>query len=119
MTHKLRVAILGLTVILGSSLVWVQHSAAQAQQEEIGTKRKVKSRVMPAYPDLAHHMNVSGKVRIQVVIKADGHIKSTHVLGGHPLLAQAAVDALKEWRFEPAASETTEVIEFEFKAPQD
>ncbi len=119
MTHKLWTATLGLTVILGGSLVWVQRSAAQAQQEEMGPKRKVKYRVTPAYPDLAHHMNVSGKVRIQVVIKADGRIKSTHVLGGHPLLAQSAIDALKEWRFEPASTDTTEIIEFEFKAPQD
>jgi TonB family protein len=119
MTHKLWTATLGLTVILGGSLVWVQHSAAQAQQEEMGSKRKVKSRVVPSYPDLAHHMNVSGKVRIEVVIKADGRVKSTHVLGGHPLLAQSATDALKEWRFEPAPSDTTEIIEFVFKAPQD
>jgi outer membrane biosynthesis protein TonB len=41
-------------------------------------------------------------------------VKSTKVVGGHPLLVNAAVDAVKKWRFEPAADETTGVVEFKF-----
>lgn len=85
------------------------HAAAQ------DTKRKVKSRVTPDYPALAKQMNVSGKVKIEVLISADGHVKSTKVLGGSPLLVQSALTALKDWKFEPAPKETTEVVEFEFK----
>jgi len=51
-----------------------------------------------------------------VVIAADGHVKSSRVLGGHPVLAQCCVDALSQWKFEPDPAETTQVIEFEFKA---
>jgi TonB family protein len=78
------------------------------------SKRKVKTKTAPAYPELAKRMNVSGKVKIEVVITPDGHVKSTRVVGGHPLLVQACQDAVKEWKFMPAAEETTQVVEFEF-----
>lgn len=80
------------------------------------TKRKVKSKTAPAYPELARRMNVSGKVKIEVVITPDGHVKSTRVVGGHPLLVQACQDAVKEWKFMPAPEESTQVVEFEFHA---
>jgi protein TonB len=79
-------------------------------------KRKVKTKVAPAYPELAKRMNVAGKVKIEVVITPDGRVKSTRVIGGHPLLVQACQDAVKEWKFVPAAEETTQVVEFEFTA---
>jgi TonB family protein len=78
------------------------------------SKRKVKAKTLPVYPELAKRMNVSGKVKIEVVITPDGHVKSTRVVGGHPLLVQACQDAVKEWKFVPAAEETTQIVEFEF-----
>jgi TonB family protein len=78
------------------------------------SKRKVKTKTAPLYPELARRMNVFGKVKIEVVITPDGHVKSTRVVGGHPLLVQACQDAVKEWKFVPAPEETTQVVEFEF-----
>jgi TonB family protein len=78
------------------------------------SRRKVKSKVAPAYSDLARRMGVSGKVKIEVVIAPDGKVKSSKVLGGHPLLVQNCQDAAKEWRFLAGPEETTQVIEFEF-----
>lgn len=77
-------------------------------------KRKVKSKTAPAYPELAKRMNVNGKVKIEVIITPDGKVRSTRVIGGHPLLVQACQDAVKEWKFFPASEETTQVIEFDF-----
>ena len=77
-------------------------------------KRKVKSKTAPAYPELARRMNVTGKVKIEVVITPDGRVKSTRVIGGHPLLVQSCQDAVKEWKFMPAPEETTQVVEFDF-----
>ena len=77
-------------------------------------KRKVKSKTAPAYPELARRMSVSGKVKIEVIITPDGHVRSTRVLGGHPLLVQACQDSLKEWKFFPAAEETTQIVECDF-----
>ena len=79
-------------------------------------KRKVKSKLAPAYPELAKRMNVAGKVKIEVIITPDGHVKSTRALGGHPLLVQACIDAVKEWKFVAAPEETTQTVEFEFSA---
>jgi TonB family protein len=76
-------------------------------------KRKVKTRIAPIYPDLAKRMSVTGKVKIEVVIAADGHVKSTRVVGGHPLLVQACQDAVKEWKFTPG-EEATQIVEFNF-----
>jgi TonB family protein len=78
------------------------------------TKRKVKSKTAPTYPDLARRMNVSGKVKIEVVVAPDGHVKATRVVGGHPLLVQTCQDALKEWKFVPSSEETIQIVEFEF-----
>jgi TonB family protein len=61
-------------------------------------------------------MNVTGKVKIEVVITPEGRVKSTRVVGGHPLLVQACQDAVKEWKFVSAPEETTQVVEFEFHA---
>jgi len=77
-------------------------------------KRKVKSRVTPVYPELARRMSVTGKVKIEVIIAPDGHVKSTRAVGGHPLLVQACQDAVKEWKFLPAPEESTQVVEFDF-----
>lgn len=87
-----------------------------AQQVSVDeSKRKIKSKNLPAYPDLARRMNVVGKVKIEIIITPDGKVRSTRVIGGHPLLVQACQDAVKEWKFFPAADETTQVIECDFK----
>jgi TonB family protein len=81
-------------------------------QDEI--TRKVKTKVAPTYPELARRMSISGVVKVQVVVAANGTVKTTKVVGGHPLLVTAAVDAVKKWRFEAASEETTGVVEFKF-----
>ena len=77
-------------------------------------KRKVRLKVAPAYPELARRMNISGKVKLEVVITPEGHVRSSRVIGGHPLLVKAAQDAVKEWKFVPGTQETTQVVEFDF-----
>jgi protein TonB len=90
---------------------------ASAQEVDEGA-RKVKSKVQPIYPELARRMNVSGSVKVQVVVAPNGAIKSTKVIGGHPLLVEPAVDALKRWKFEPGSDETTTTVEFKFNNNQ-
>ncbi len=67
------------------------------------------------YPELAHKMNISGTVKIEVTVAPNGSVKEAHVVGGHPVLATAALDAAKKWRFEPAAGESTGIIDFKFE----
>lgn len=77
------------------------------------TARKVKSRVSPQYPELARRMNVSGSVRLEVTVAANGQVKTVKPLGGHPLLIDAAETAVKQWRYEPGP-EGTEIVEIRF-----
>lgn len=106
--YFLRAAAMGtLLCVLGS------YGFGQSASTDEG-KRKVKSKVAPAYPELAKRMNVTGKVKIEVVITPDGRVKSTRVIGGHPLLVQACQDAVKEWKFAAGTEETTQIVEFEF-----
>lgn len=101
------------TLSLGIA-VFAMSPAVAVGQEEI--TRKVKIRVQPLYPELAKKMSISGTVKLQVVVAPNGTVKSTKVLGGHPLLANAASDAMKKWRFEAGPQETTGLVEFKFAA---
>ena len=103
-------------VAIGMALSSVLATQASPQSGSEEGKRKVKTKVAPAYPELAKRMNVAGKVKIEVIITPDGRVKSTRALGGHPLLVQSCVDAVKEWKFVAAPEETTQVVEFEFSA---
>lgn len=101
--------------VSAAAVLSVSVGLAQTSTTDEG-KRKVKTRVSPTYPELARRMSVAGKVKIEVVITPDGHVRSTRVVGGHPLLVQACQDAVKEWKFGAAAEETTQVVEFEFRS---
>jgi len=95
--------------ILAAAMV----SAQQSTVEE--GKRKTKFRVNPQYSDLARRMNLAGKVRLEIVIAPDGHVKSWRAVGGHPLLVQSCVEVIKDWKYEPAPEESSQIIEFEFR----
>ena len=76
--------------------------------------RKVKTRVAPAYPELARKMGIAGVVKLQLIVAPSGIVKETKVIGGHPILVTAAVDAVKKWKFESANQESTGLVEFRF-----
>jgi TonB family protein len=100
-------------LIVGAAVVSFAASLASGQQAEEG-KRKTKTKVNPVYPDLARRMSISGKVKIEVIIAPDGRVKSARAVGGHPVLVQPCLEAVKDWRFEAAPEETTQLIEFTF-----
>jgi TonB family protein len=102
----------------GAAMLLGAPGRAQTGSTDEG-KRKVKSKVTPVYPELAKRMNVSGKVKIEVIIAPDGHVRSTRAIGGHPLLVQACQDAVKEWKFVASPEETTQVVEFNFTGIND
>lgn len=103
---------LALALLFGGSIVSTTKVSAQDSTSE--SKRKIKSKVLPEYPSIARQLNLVGKVKLETAVAADGHVTGTKVLGGNPVLAIAAQDAVKKWRFEPAPKDTTEVIEVDF-----
>ncbi|MFZ0771705.1 MAG: energy transducer TonB [Candidatus Sulfotelmatobacter sp.] len=90
----------------------------RAQNSDNEIVRRAKTKVQPAYPELARKMNITGTVKVQVVVAPNGTVKEAKVVGGHPVLATAALEAAKKWRFEPAAVESTGVVDFKFDPHQ-
>lgn len=59
------------------------------------------NRVIPPYPPLARAAGIQGRVSFSAIIGRDGAIMNLQVLSGHPLLRQAAFDAVRQWRYKP------------------
>jgi len=57
--------------------------------------------VKPEYPTLARQARIQGQVQIDAVLDEQGNVVEMHVVSGPPLLYQAALDALKKWKYEP------------------
>jgi len=79
--------------------------------------RKVVARSAPTYPDLAKKMHLSGKVKIEATVNAAGSVVSAKMVGGNPVFESAAVDAVKQWKFESAPATTKTVVVLEFAEP--
>ena len=107
-----------------TSLLWAVMAVtmgmgvAGGQEPQSEVLRRARSKVQPVYPELARKMNLTGTVKVEVVVSPNGSVKEAKVVGGHPVLANAALDAVRKWRFEPAASESSGVVDFKFEPHQ-
>jgi TonB family protein len=88
--------------------------AAQAQEKDQENARPIVSRTNPAYPVLARRLNLQGVVRLRVTVTPEGSAQSSEVLGGNPVLAAAAQDAVSHWKWVPGPRETKEIVELKF-----
>lgn len=78
----------------------------QREQAEIRVggavlEAKMIKRVIPVYPALAKQARISGTVRLQGVISREGRVVNLQVLAGHPLLVSAALEAVRQWVYQP------------------
>ena len=90
-------------------------SLGQEKQDQPDNKtRKMVTKVVPVYPGLAQRMSIAGAVKIEGIIAPNGTAKSAEILGGHPVLAQVAIDAFRKSKWEPASHDTKEVVIFNF-----
>jgi protein TonB len=88
---------------------------AQNAPVQSAPERKVISRFAPSYPELAKRMHIQGTVKVEAIVRPNGTVKSTRVLGGSPVLVDAASDAVKKWKFQTSQNETTEVVQLAFE----
>jgi len=58
-------------------------------------------RVEPVYPAMARNVRIQGTVLLSAVIGKDGTVQNLQVVSGHPMLAHAALDAVRQWRYRP------------------
>lgn len=79
----------------------VTTNAAERVQMSSDTTAIVSHSVRPDYPLLARQMKVQGSVILQALISREGAIQDLHVLSGPPILASAAQEAVRQWRFKP------------------
>jgi len=105
------VIFLAVMVVIASSTL----AGAQSATDATNSDRKVASRVSPVYPELAKKMHIHGVVKVEVIVRPNGSVKSTRVLGGNPVLVDAAQDAVGRWKFETAQGETTQVVQVSFE----
>ena len=80
------------TRIAPSTVVWLAPDQAE---------RRLRNRVEPVYPADALAAHRSGEVALEVLVAEDGSVASIRTLSGDPLLAAAAADAVRQWRYEP------------------
>jgi TonB family protein len=81
--------------------------AGERVQMSAEARQQLEGRaVRPEYPLLARQMKVQGEVPLMATISTDGHVQGLQVLGGPAILADAAQDAVKQWRFKNQPVET-------------
>jgi len=65
------------------------------------TAASIINQTRPVYPPLARQARIQGNVVLHAIIDKDGKVAQLEVISGHPLLVQAALDAVKQWRYKP------------------
>jgi protein TonB len=82
------------------------------EQPKVATPQRVRvssgvseglliNKVAPTYPQLAKQARIQGTVILEAIIGKDGSIQNLHLIQGHPMLAPAAMDAVKRWHYKP------------------
>jgi TonB family protein len=77
-------------------------------------ERAVKSRVAPVYPELAKRMRISGTVKLELTVDAEGKVTAVKTLSGNHALSPAAEDAVSKWKFVAASAPSTVDVEVSF-----
>ncbi len=78
------------------------------------SERRLLSRVEPAYPEELLKRSIGGIVRLKVTIAANGNVENAELLGGNPVLGDAAIAAVTKWRYSPGASRTVTEVSVPF-----
>jgi TonB family protein len=99
-------------IVLGLSF------ACFAQQDQSTGMRKVVTRVVPEYPQLARSLKLGGVVKVEAVVAPNGTVKAVAIRGGPPILTNAAVDAVRKWTWIHVPYETKEPVEVTFSPNQ-
>jgi TonB family protein len=81
---------------------------------EAGGTRRVRVSVKPEYPEIARKMSIRGVVQLWVKVTGEGTVKEVGVVGGNPVLAEAAMTAVKKWRYEATGKDSMEPVKFTF-----
>lgn len=73
--------------------------------------------VQPEYPETLRKLKITGTVRLQVIISPEGTVESVTLLGGNPILGEAAIKAVKQWIYNPGHRRTAIEVTINFSLP--
>lgn len=90
-----------LVFILVAGLLWAQEPAPSESSIPDSTRLEPIKTPKPHYPDEARDRGLQGRVVIRLYVDEEGKVESTDIVSGDPVLAKAAADAFKKWRFRP------------------
>jgi len=68
----------------------------------ISEKPKITFKVLPVYPEIARRVGISGRVFVEILINTKGAVEEAKIVQGHPMLNDAALEAVRKWQFSPA-----------------
>jgi len=102
MRRRTIVACLSLFLLGAALLVAQEANLVRVTQED--AKKMIVSKVDPAYPPVAKQMHLAGRVTVDIYIDEEGKVEKAQPLNGHAILTEAAVTAVKKWKFTPYTS---------------
>ena len=102
-----------LVCLFSAHFLLVTRLTAQSTEKSTST-RKIVSKVSPVYPEDLKKHDIGGTVRLAVVISPRGTVERVSPIGGNPILVDAAILAVKKWKYEPADSSTTTEVQISF-----
>jgi TonB family protein len=97
------------------AIAWLLAAALASGAAE---ERAVKTRVPPVYPEIAKRMRITGIVKLDATVDADGKVIDVKTISGFHVLSVAAEEAVRKWRFAPADAQSTESVEIRFERDQ-
>jgi len=81
-------------------------------------ERAIKSKVSPVYPEIAKRMKITGAVKLEAIVDADGKVAEVKILSGNSMLSLAAEEAVRKWKFAPGPAESKVDVDLNFALPQ-
>ena len=105
-------------VVVGLLTMGLAAATPSVAGPEPETSRTATRKMAPRYPEATRQARLEGTVTLSLAVTLEGRVKSVDAIGGHLLFVEAASDAAKQWRFEPAAKESSETPVFAFELLQ-
>ena len=78
------------------------------------TPRKLLHKIDPVYPQDLKRRSIGGTVKLDLKISANGNVEKIAIVGGNPILADSAAQAVKKWQYAPAGASSTMLLNVEF-----
>lgn len=117
-------AVGGVWMILISSAPSQDSSQSRIPIPADGSATLLLRKVAPIYPPLARQARIQGTVILSIVISTDGEVRDTKLISGHPMLAPAAIDAVKQWEYKRSTAvdhpvEVETIVRVNFRMAED